>query len=51
MATRVIVGDTHHFNAVHTSIMVEDTADKSTEFSYIDFMMMLHKKIRHKGLE
>ena len=51
MATRVVVTDTAHFNEVRNELMVEDTVDQATEFSYNDFLCMLHKRIRAKALE
>lgn len=51
MSLRVIITDSQHFNEVKNEIWVEDTQDPNTEFSYNDFLGMLHKRIRSKTVE
>ena len=51
MATRLITTCSPQFVGFAKETMVEDTDDKNTEFSYNDFLCMLHKRVRAKAIE
>ena len=49
--TRVIVTDQSTSIQERNDIFREDSADKNTDFSYPEFLSMLHKRIRAKTSE
>ena len=50
MSVRVLILD-QHGNDVRREIWVEDTLDTNAEFSYQEFLGMLHNRIRAKNVE
>jgi hypothetical protein len=49
--TRVITTDPAAYTEERNDIFREDSADKNTDFSYPEFLSMLHKRIRAKTSE
>ena len=50
-ATRVIISDQAGYQQERNDIFREDSSDKNTDFSYPEFLSMLHKRIRAKASE
>lgn len=51
MTTRVIMTDDQSYAEERNDIFKEDSADKNTDFTYPEFLSMLHKRIRAKTSE
>jgi hypothetical protein len=51
MSTRVITTDDSSYAEDRSDIFKEDSQDKNTDFSYAEFLSMLHKRIRAKTSE
>lgn len=50
LPVRVIIDTSPDGQEVTSECFVEETKDSSTEFAYNDFLSMLHKRVRAKGV-